>query len=389
MRALTVGCVFLWAISVAAGQSTSALLNEALDKQVNLKLDTNLPLAMRQIADETGVRIEAGPAVWDLLPWGEQTRITATIQGKTLRESLRAITQKLGLRFELRENAVVIRPVPALARLGRRSTVQELALLDVLSSTPFRLEAAAGGTGRPTLRQVVEAVDAQLLTLKTEFVVENRAPQSPNGGGVQEALVPVGRGATLADALEAIGVTTNITWYPWGKSVVVLPKEDQIRSVLQKPITVRYDGVDVSQVLLELSKTTGVDFAIEPGAVQRIIPEFRTIRLIVDNASVQQVLENLAASTGLGYVVTDKSVYIWNNSPIPGAMPVPQQSGGPGRTSLLIPLGDGRQIVVPESEIPEDLKAYLKSKKAEEIQRLREQMKRDGFVPPEEKREDL
>lgn len=367
----------------ALGQSTSALLNEALDKQVSFKLDTVLPLAMKQIADQTGVRIEAGPAVWDLLPWGEETKITATIQNRTLRESLAAITRKLGLTFELRENAVVLKPVPSLARLGRRSTLQELQLLDLLSSTPFKLD-----SGRPTLRQVTEAVDAHLLSLKSDFVVENRAPQGP----VQEALVPVPRTASLADALEAIASVTNITWYPWGKSVVVLPKEDQIRILLQKPITVRYNGVDVSQVLLELSKLTGVDFAIEPGAVQRITPEFRTIRLIVDNASVQQVLENLAASTGLGYVVTDKSVYIWNNSPIPGSLAQQSQAQQQGRATLLVPLPSGTQLVIPDPDIPDDIREYLKSKKAAELQKLREQMQKEGFKPatqPEEKREDL
>jgi hypothetical protein len=98
-------------------QNTSALINEALDKLVKLDLDTTLPMAMRVIGEQTGVTIEAAPAVWDLLPWGEQTPIKAKIEGLTLREALDAIARKLGLRFVLKEHVVQLQPTPALMRL--------------------------------------------------------------------------------------------------------------------------------------------------------------------------------------------------------------------------------------------------------------------------------
>ena len=62
---------------------TSALINKQLDSLQNLKLDSTLPDAMQQIGNQTGVRLEADPAVWDLLPWGEQTEIKANIQNRT------------------------------------------------------------------------------------------------------------------------------------------------------------------------------------------------------------------------------------------------------------------------------------------------------------------
>src|SRR3954471_13569064 len=62
---------------------SSALINEALDKPVKLQINTELPKAMQAIADKTGVRLKADPMVWDLLPWGEQTRVTATIENQT------------------------------------------------------------------------------------------------------------------------------------------------------------------------------------------------------------------------------------------------------------------------------------------------------------------
>jgi len=374
--------------------STSALLNQALDKPVTLEINAVLPRVMREIADSTGVRIEADPAIWDMLPWGEETEIKASISNRTLRESLAAIIRSLGLTFVLRENAVALLPTPALARMGKRATLQEVELLNLLAANPFRADNA-----RPTLRQILEAVDAQLMSIKADFVVENRAPQ----GQLQETLIPLPRNASLADALEAIARSTGMTWIPIGKTVVVLPKEDQIRAILQKPVTLNLRGDDVGQVLLDLSRQTGVPFAIEPGAVQRVPPEFRSVRLSVDNAPVQQILESLAATTGLGYVVSDKvsaagpgggggGVYIWNNSPIPFPPPMAADRPAPARISLLIPLTDGTQLVLPESDLPEDVQQFLRQKRDAEVERLRGQMKKENFTPttrPAERREDL
>ncbi|MFN4243114.1 MAG: hypothetical protein ACK4PI_07740 [Tepidisphaerales bacterium] len=398
MRLPTLSAVMLCLLAAhaASGQPgrTAALLNEALDQQVNLSVNAVLPEALRLIGDQTGVRIEAPPSLWDVLPWGEQTNITATIQNKTLREALTAITRKLGLTFVLRENAVELQPLPALQRLGRRATLQELQAIDTLMSLPYPVDNL-----RPTVRQVLQTVDQVLLDAKTEFAVENRAPQGP----VQETIIPVPRGASLADALEAVARATSLTWYPWSRSIVVLPKEDQIRVLLQRPVTLHLRGEDVGQVLMDLSRKSGVTFVIEPGAVQRVPPEFRSVRLTVDNAPVQQVLEQLAAVTGLGYVVTDKvghggsigggglegGVYIWNNSPVPLASAAtpsrPAQddtSTGEPRITLLLPLGNGVQMAVPERELPPDVRQYLQFKREQELLRLRDEMRQQGFVPP-------
>src|SRR5215217_4855941 len=122
---------------LAQNTNTSALINEQLDKLVKLKIDAPLPQAMQQIATDTGVPVRATQNVWDLLPWGEQTKITAKIENQTLRGALQAITRKLGLTFELADEAVELRPLPALRRLGRRATVEELEVLDFLSRTPY------------------------------------------------------------------------------------------------------------------------------------------------------------------------------------------------------------------------------------------------------------
>src|SRR6266545_2427984 len=119
-------CLALLLISSIAvtAQNSSGLISEALDKQFNfiIAAKTPLPQIMKSIADQTGVRIEATPDVWDLLPWGEQTAIAAKIENQTLRQALEAMSRKIGLTFEVRDEAVELRPMPALKRIGRRAT---------------------------------------------------------------------------------------------------------------------------------------------------------------------------------------------------------------------------------------------------------------------------
>lgn len=364
IRVWTIGLVLL-VCAPLLGQNTSALINEALDKLVKLDLDTTLPVAMRAIGEQTGVTIEASPAVWDLLPWGEQTPIKARIEGLTLREALDAIARKLGLRFVLKEHVVQLQPVPALARLGRRSTLQELDALDLLASTPMKL-----GTDRPVVAQLLEAVDQKLLDGKTPFAIENRAGSAARAD--QQIFVP--RNATVMDALESLVAETRATWYPWGKSIVIVSKEDQIRNQLSKQITIRFNGVDVQQVLTELAQRSGVDFAIEPGAVQRIAPEFRTVRLNLVDAPIRQALDSLAGFTGLGYAVRDDGVYIWNASSSPGAGSREPMIG-------MLQLDNGMQIVVRESQVPPDMQEYLRVKTRKELEKIRQMMREEGFKP--------
>ena len=349
----------------SAQPQTSALINQQLDKTFQIDLNTVLPDAMRQIAQKTGVRIEATPAVWETLPWGDQTNITAKIDNTTLRDALDAITRKLGLTFVLKDQAIELQPMPALARLGRRSTQQELQALDVLSSNPANL-----GTERPTVKQLIEAIDQRLLDLKSPFAIESR----PGDNVVQDQVVFVARNATLLDALEVLAKDTRATWYPWGKSIVIVPKEDQIRNQLSKALNVRYPGTDVVQVLTELSQKAGVQFEIEPGAIQRIPPENRRIKLELYDASITKALEAIAGVTGLGYVVNEKGVYIWNTANTSGA-------GARDPVLGMIQLDNGMQILVPASQIPSDMQEYLRSRTKRELEKIRQMMKEENFKP--------
>src|SRR6185437_1179854 len=135
--ALCLLCVMAALTPTVIGQQkirnqTSALINEALDKNVNLSVNDVLPAVLKGIEDKTGVRIVATDSVYELLPWGEQTNIKATVENQTLRAALTAIAQKLGLNWELGQFEVVLKPMPALWRLPRRGTRTEIQTLELV-----------------------------------------------------------------------------------------------------------------------------------------------------------------------------------------------------------------------------------------------------------------
>jgi hypothetical protein len=361
---------FLCTIARAAGPDSSALINEALDQPVVLKLDTVLPKAVTTIADKTGVKVSVDPAVWDLLPWGEQTNINVTFDKQTLRAGLEAVATRLGLDMVLKGQSVELRPMPALRRLGRRATDKEIDALYLLATTPLD-NLPGGAKDKVTVDQVVEAVDAKLQQVRPELAVEFRRRDMVK----PEQQVSLARNASMADALETVSRETSATWYPWGRSIVVLPHETQVRNnQLGRSIELRFDGVDISQVLVELEQASGVPFEIEAGAVQRIPPESRRVTLILNPATVQQAMEAISGFTGLDYVVKGEGLYIWN------------QSGGVGASSVdpavgMIQLNNGVQVMLRRSQLPPDVQEYIDYRKNKAIANLREMMKDEGFKP--------
>lgn len=355
-------------VAPAQQKDSSALINEALDKPVQVELNTTLPNALLEIKSKTGVPIELAPGALDLLPWGEQTQLQVKIANQTLRQAIGTLARKLGLIYVLTPEAVELRPMPALQRLGRRATVEEVKVLDLLASNPLSLE-----NPRPTFLQLLEAVDSRLLKLGSEFAVEKRLGNS----AVNEAQAfSVPRNATLADALDVIARETPLAWAPWGRSILVKPKEAWIRDQLEKVVTRRFDALDVGQVLSDLADFSGVDFTIEPGALQRIPQQSRTITLILENRSIGQVLELIAGFTGLSYSVNDHGVYIWN-----------QSAGGPGGGAsdpvvAMFRLPDsGIEVMLRQSQVSDDLRQYIRHRLTKEMDKLREQMKAEGFKP--------
>jgi len=365
LAALLILVLFL-SNSVSAQNSASAsLINQQLDKQAILQLDGSLPDIMAQITKQTGVPIDATPEVWELLPWGKETTVKAKIENQTLRQALDVITKKLGLVFVLKDEAVELQPMPALKRLGRKSTITELEALSTLAATKLELQ-----SDKTDLKTLLEKIDSKLAA-GTQFAIENRTASSSNPIP-QNLPVAVSRNATMLDALEAMAAQTPATWYPWAKTIVVWPKTDQIRALLKKEITLRHDNTDIAQVLAELSLRSGVTFQYEPGTLAELPPQSRQIKLVI-SCPVLQALDEVCALTGLNYQVKDESVYIWNTN---STIAKPKD-----RTIAMIQTETGMQILITESTCPPDIREYIEFQKNKQYEALRKMMAEQGFKP--------
>jgi hypothetical protein len=369
LMALAVAATSLVRAPVARAQNSASasLINQQLDKQATLQLDGSLPEVMSQVTKQTAVPVDAQPEVWELLPWGKETTVTAKIQNQTLRQALDVITRRLGLTYVLKDESIELQPMPALRRLGRRSTLPELDALNVLSSTPLQL-----ASDKTDLKTLLETID-QKLANKTPYAVENRTNSSQNPIPAN-APISVPRNASMLEALEAMVAQTPATWYPWGKTILVRPKQDQVRRQLEKEITLRHDGTDVAQVLSELSIRSGVPFRYEPGTFQEIAPQSRAIRLVL-NATVLDALEAISGLTGLGYQVKEGEVYLWNSASAAAATK-PRD-----RTIAMLPTETGMQIMITESTCPPDLREYIEFQKNKQFDALRKMMVEQGFKP--------
>jgi hypothetical protein len=176
------------------------------------------------------------------------------------------------------------------------------------------------------------------------------------------------------DALESLVKETRATWYPWGKTIVVVSKDEPTRRQLSKPLTIRPGerGMDIATVLTEIATRTGVSFEIQPGVLAAIPVEQRTVRGVMDNAPAQQILEVIAGATGLAYSIQDEKVMITSAAPDPN-----RREPNIGFVQLDI----GMQVLVPVSQVPPDLREFIKFKMQKRLLEMRKMMEEEGFKP--------
>jgi len=283
----------LAAFAFAQETSSSALISEQLDKQIDsLNVQGGLMDVMNAIERQTSVRVEAVQAVYDALPWGEDTSITVNVKNTTLRQVLDTIAQHLGLTVTLGDEAMIFEPTPALRRLGRRATLDEIQALDLLATTPL-----SPPNAQESASQILQQVDQTLAQAKSSFCVENRGLDVT----ASQTSINVPRNATLMKALDLVSDQTDATWYPWGQSVVIVPKVEATRLLLSKRITTRFRDVPLEQVLLELSEQSGATFQISPGVLQQVPAAYSKVTLVLDDATIDQALQSISGATGLSF----------------------------------------------------------------------------------------
>ncbi len=274
-----------------AEKEIEALIAQALDEKTDLEVK-NMPIreALQKLSKETGIPIEMEMhTVW-LLPYGSQTLLTATIHDRPLRESLTAVLRPLGLDFVPERERVTVRPTPALRRLARRATWQELATLEMLSTPPWSKEL--------------------FDSLKIQFQDSTADDLNVNRQTLWKLASAVGAG-TAAEVLEHATDQYGWTWFPSGEGIVILSKTHQVERQLQRPVKVKYVQAGVRDVLLDLANWAGVLLRLDPGVLAALPAQsVERISLSMENATVQQALEVITGETGLGYFIEPNGIRI-------------------------------------------------------------------------------
>jgi hypothetical protein len=261
---------------------------------------------MKAVENQTGIRIEASDAVWDALPWGQDTHIGFHVQNVTARQVLDAITQKLGLVWSLGSEAVEFSPSPPLARLGRRATLDEIDVLALMSKTP-----AALPESQLSLQDLLHDVDGKLNDAKSPFAIQQRGLDSNE---LQQS-INVARNASLMEAMSEIAQQTDATWYPWGKRLVVTKKIDAVRMLLGKPVRREFRHESLEQMLADLSKDSGVEFIFAPDTLDQVPQSKRMPNIDLLGMSLKDSLQFLTALTNLSFTVTADGVFVSYQGP--------------------------------------------------------------------------
>lgn len=283
------------------------LIIQALDQPTDLNVQ-NVPIrtALQKLADSTGIPIQLERGAVNFLPEGSQTKLTATIQGHPLRESLRAVLLPLGLQAEPTRDRVLIKPTPPLRRMVRRATWPELETLKKLYSQPWSEEL--------------------FKQLTFQFVDSRADDAAANRQTLGRLAQSVGAGSA-AVVLEYACDQYGWTWYPDGDLIAVLTKTRQVERQLETLVSVRYDQANLQSALLDLARQAGVPLRMDPGVIASLPPQTaQQFSLAIENAPVRQVFEVVAGQTGLGYFVEGDGIRLTSN--------ILPANGSGGMTSL-------------------------------------------------------
>ena len=339
-----------------------ALIEQALDetgKTIELK---NVPLkeAFAIIAEQTGVELSIAPEAVALIPHGAETKVTARIANLPLREGLNRLFGRLGMELVVLEDHIEVIPREALLRLGRPVTWAELDTLTTLS----------------TLQPGLQADDLEQLRTLLQFHVDVSQPWDQLARAVQDA------GAGPAEeVLNAACDRFGWTWVLTDERVAVIPIARLIEMQLQQPVSIRLSSRPLIDVLRALSRKLNVRIRTEPGAIAALPLEVQQgFNLIAQHNTGEEVLDAIAASTGLGYLIEPEGVLFYQ--PIAGGGPVGQQGTGLTQNSVstnpylgqfVRVLEDGTEVrwLIRASDLPADLRPVREADIARMVELLR------------------
>lgn len=376
-----------WPIADLYGAATAAQANldsetriiAALDKTIDLRVqDAPIRQALDQLGEAAGIPISMATGTTYLLPYGGQTKLTATISRRPLREALVALLRPLGLSFKPTGTGLIIHATPPLKRIGRRATWEDLATLEKL----YREEWS----------------EALFESLRFQFQDMASSNGNVNRETLRRVAADVGAGLA-ADVLERACDQQNWTWHPDGAIIAILTKTRQIERQLETRLSLRYTQASLTEALSDLANRADVLIRFDPGVLANLPPQTaERFSLSIENATVRQALEVIAGETGLGYVIEPEGVRMTDAAIASG----PGTNGGEPTTmaaqaqvtaqataaalrsnsivgQLTFPMPDGSSFsfFVRQNDLPPEVDAMRKAKIIRAVNNIRQQLHRE------------
>ena len=332
----------------------------ALDRKLE-KLsvsDKPVPEALAEIGSEAGVGIAIDGDAAELLPWGRQTKVAAvTISNASLREALPQILNPLGMVYVVNDGHLLVVAAEPLKRMNRRATWQDLKLLRWCQETLYTPEAFAG------------------ISLQYRVTAKVDAPKM-----LERQLERAGHG-TVAQMLETACNSLGWVWLPDNEEIVIRTHEAQIANMLSRRITVRYTNAPLSKILNDLGEKADVAVFFEPGIMMKLPRNTaQSYTLLLDQSSIRQALELIAAETGLKYEIRRDGISIGLSDALAGTTTNP--SAAPARRTpylakITVPSKDGSfslDFLLTAEELPPDVLEYREQLVDQYVDKMRSEL---------------
>lgn len=367
---LTSGAVFLalaLASGPAAGQS-GVSVQLALDKPVDLNItDAPISQVFLRLTEATGVRFVIGQDVYACLPYGDQTRLAVKLKNVTLRNALSPMLTPQAMEWRIEKDAVRILPTAPILRLIRRATYEELLGLGRILSVKLQ-PVDKGGL---VLDQLRTATGNKNLKLNFHAKTDK---QEAAKAGVQRADLALP--CTGAQWLDMLCHGRGWTWYIWGDEVVILEQKMQIHRQLQQQVSLRYEGADLTTVLLDLAHKARVLLNMDPGVMDYVPVETRkNFNLIMSEATIAQALAVISGATGLQFVTENQGIRIEASEKL--RLALEQAAGSSSKRSPFflktsIPLSDGSSLesYIRADDLPAEIQTIINAEKARLVEAL-------------------
>ena len=339
----------------------------ALDKPVDLNIsELAISQVFQRLTDATGVRFVIGQDVYACLPYGDQTRLVVNLKNVTLRNALSPMLTPLGMEWVIENEAVRIVPTAPLARMTRRAAYEELLALGRILSVKLQPIDKGG------------AVLDQLRTAAGNKELKVTFPTKVEQAGREAAFIRADRAlpCTGAQWLDMLCQGRGWTWYLTGDDVTIIEQKAQIERQLRQQVSLKYEGADLTAVMLDLAHKARVLLNMDPGVMDYVPVETRkNFNLIMSEATIAQALEVISGATGLRFVTEDDGIRVEASEKLKQTLEAATGTASkrsPFFLKTTISLGNGATLeaYIRADDLPAEVQTIINAEKAKLVEAL-------------------